>query len=102
MIVHEKIPLSLRAGVFLCGSAGIGLWIAGLFVMSSFVDDPVFTCNLVFVVTAVFSVGYCVVMNCLVVFVDAVAYRGTSKYHFLAIGSEFCDTMGSETVAADI
>ena len=97
----KKIPLSLRAGVFLCGSAGIGLLIAGLFVMSSFVDDPVFTCDFVFVVATVFSVGYCVVVHGLEDFVNAIAYRRICEHHFLVIGSEFCDTMGSETVAAD-
>lgn len=57
--------------------------------MSSLVNNPFSTCDLVFVVTTVFSVGHCFVVHGLEGFVLGVDYGRIGKNYFLVIGSEF-------------
>lgn len=52
----KKTPVLANRG-FLCGSAGIGMWMEGLLVVSRYVDNPFSVYYLGF------SMGFCWVMN---------------------------------------
>ena len=70
--------------------------------MSWYADNPFSTCDLVFVVTTVFSVSHGCVMYGLVLLLDAVAYRIILADMFHFISFRFCGAIGDMAVAEHV